>query len=82
MIGEWPGLAKGLNAEGNVRATLDFRGLYCSLLEQWLGHEAAPHAILRSCLDHAHLDWQIASDARSCDVWPMVGDTVASGRET
>ena len=42
MIGEWPGLATGLDALGNVRATSDFRGLYCSLLEQWLGHEAAP----------------------------------------
>jgi hypothetical protein len=42
MIGEWPGLAKGLNAEGNVKATSDCRGLYCSLLEQWLGQEAGP----------------------------------------
>ena len=42
MIGEWPGLARGLNAGGNVRATSDFRGLYCSLLEQWLGQEAGP----------------------------------------
>jgi uncharacterized protein (DUF1501 family) len=42
MIGEWPGLASGLDDLGNVRATSDFRGLYCSLLEQWLGHEAAP----------------------------------------
>ena len=42
MIGEWPGLATGLDALGNLRATADFRGLYCSLLEQWLGHEAAP----------------------------------------
>ncbi len=42
MIGEWPGLARGLNAEGNVRATSDFRGLYSSLLEQWLGQEAGP----------------------------------------
>jgi uncharacterized protein (DUF1501 family) len=42
MIGEWPGLAGGLDALGNLRATSDFRGLYCSLLEQWLGHEAAP----------------------------------------
>jgi hypothetical protein len=40
MIGEWPGLAKGLDALGNVKATFDFRGLYCSLLEQWLGCEA------------------------------------------
>jgi uncharacterized protein (DUF1501 family) len=42
MIGEWPGLATGLDALGNLRPTADFRGLYCSLLEQWLGHEAAP----------------------------------------
>jgi len=40
MIGEWPGLVKGLDALGNLRATSDFRGLYCSLLEQWLGQEA------------------------------------------
>jgi uncharacterized protein (DUF1501 family) len=42
MIGEWPGLAAGLDALGNVQATADFRCLYSSLLEQWLGHEAAP----------------------------------------
>jgi len=41
MIGEWPGLAGGLDSLGNLRATSDFRGLYCSLLEQWLGQEAA-----------------------------------------
>jgi uncharacterized protein (DUF1501 family) len=41
MVGEWPGLATGLDALGNVQATADFRGVYCSLLEQWLGHEAA-----------------------------------------
>jgi uncharacterized protein (DUF1501 family) len=42
MVGEWPGLAAGLDDLGNLRATSDFRGLYCSLLEQWLGHDAAP----------------------------------------
>jgi uncharacterized protein (DUF1501 family) len=42
MVGEWPGLAGGLDDLGNLRATSDFRGVYCSLLEQWLGHEAAP----------------------------------------
>jgi uncharacterized protein (DUF1501 family) len=42
MIGEWPGLANGLDALGNLRATADFRVLYASLLEQWLGTEAAP----------------------------------------
>jgi uncharacterized protein (DUF1501 family) len=42
MIGEWPGLASGLDPLGNLTATADLRALYCSLLEQWLGHEAAP----------------------------------------
>jgi uncharacterized protein (DUF1501 family) len=41
MIGEWPGLETGLDELGNLQATSDFRGVYCSLLEQWLGHEAA-----------------------------------------
>jgi len=37
MIGEFPGLGKGsgLDGDGNVRATADFRGLYRTLLEQW-----------------------------------------------
>jgi uncharacterized protein (DUF1501 family) len=39
LIGEYPGLAS-LDPQGNVRATSDFRGLYCSLLEDWLGTEA------------------------------------------
>ena len=39
MIGEFPGLAQ-LDREGNVRATSDFRALYCSLLEDWLGTDA------------------------------------------
>jgi uncharacterized protein (DUF1501 family) len=42
MIGEWLGLQSGLDALGNLKETADFRSLYCSLLEQWLGHEAAP----------------------------------------
>jgi uncharacterized protein (DUF1501 family) len=40
MIGEFPGLAT-LDGQGNLRATSDFRALYCSLLEQWLGVDAA-----------------------------------------
>jgi len=42
LIGEFPGLAAGtgLDAAGNLRATSDFRGLYCSLLEQWLQTES------------------------------------------
>lgn len=41
MVGEFPGLAK-LDANENLRATSDFRAMYCSLLEQWLGHDAGP----------------------------------------
>jgi uncharacterized protein (DUF1501 family) len=40
MVGEFPGLAQLDNAE-NLRVTSDFRGMYCSLLEQWLGFDAA-----------------------------------------
>jgi uncharacterized protein (DUF1501 family) len=39
MIGEFPGLA-ALDKDGNLRATSDFRGLYSSLLEDWLGVDA------------------------------------------
>lgn len=47
MLGEFPGLRGGLDSDGNLKATLDFRSVYASLLEQWLGHDAAaviPHA--------------------------------------
>lgn len=40
MIGEFPGLAT-LDTNDNVRVTSDFRGVYCSLLEQWFGFDAA-----------------------------------------
>ena len=41
MIGEFPGLGSGgLDERGNLRPTSDFRGLYCALLEQWLGTDA------------------------------------------
>lgn len=39
MVGEFPGLAT-LDAEDNLRATSDFRAMYCSLLEQWFGTDA------------------------------------------
>jgi uncharacterized protein (DUF1501 family) len=39
MVGEFPGLSS-LDGDDNVRVTSDFRGMYCSLLEQWLGHDA------------------------------------------
>jgi uncharacterized protein (DUF1501 family) len=40
MVGEFPGLQSGLDADGNLRATADFRGVYAALLEQWLGADA------------------------------------------
>jgi uncharacterized protein (DUF1501 family) len=40
MVGEYPGLAT-LDENENLRSTTDFRAVYCSLLEQWFGVEAA-----------------------------------------
>jgi uncharacterized protein (DUF1501 family) len=40
MVGEFPGLTQ-LDSAENLRVTSDFRGMYCSLLEQWLGFDAA-----------------------------------------
>ncbi len=40
MVGEWPGLAT-LDEDDNLRSTADFRSVYCSLLEQWFGVDAA-----------------------------------------
>ncbi len=40
MVGEFPGLASGLDGDGNLRATTDFRGVYASLLEQWFDFDA------------------------------------------
>jgi len=41
MVGEFPGLVN-LDEDDNLRHTSDFRAMYCSLLEQWFGHDAAP----------------------------------------
>jgi uncharacterized protein (DUF1501 family) len=41
QVGEFPGLTTGLDANGNLRATSDFRGVYASLLEQWFGFDAS-----------------------------------------
>jgi uncharacterized protein (DUF1501 family) len=41
MIGEFPGLDGGLDEQGNLRATSDFRGVYSAILEQWLDTDAA-----------------------------------------
>jgi uncharacterized protein (DUF1501 family) len=40
MVGEWPSLTR-LDANGNQRENVDFRGVYSSLLEQWFDHDAA-----------------------------------------
>jgi len=39
MIGEFASLSQ-LDANGNQRENVDFRGVYCSLLEQWFGQDA------------------------------------------
>lgn len=41
QLGEYPGLSS-LDVDGNLRSTTDFRALYSSLLEQWLGQDAGP----------------------------------------
>jgi uncharacterized protein (DUF1501 family) len=41
MVGEFPGLGT-LDEDENLRHTSDFRAMYCSLLEQWLGQDAGP----------------------------------------
>jgi uncharacterized protein (DUF1501 family) len=40
MVGEFPGLTT-LDRDANLRHTTDFRAVYCSLLEQWMGVDAA-----------------------------------------
>jgi uncharacterized protein (DUF1501 family) len=43
MIGEYPGLqGGGLDDQGNLRPTVDFRSVYAALIEQWLNHNASP----------------------------------------
>jgi uncharacterized protein (DUF1501 family) len=40
LLSDYPDLGK-LDGESNLAVTLDFRRLYCSLLEQWMGADAA-----------------------------------------
>jgi uncharacterized protein (DUF1501 family) len=40
MVGISPGLAR-LDVNGNQIANVDFRGVYCSLIEQWFGNDPA-----------------------------------------
>jgi uncharacterized protein (DUF1501 family) len=42
MIGEWQGLGSdALDDDDNIKHTVDFRSVYCSLLEQWFDVDAA-----------------------------------------
>jgi uncharacterized protein (DUF1501 family) len=41
MVGEWPGITN-LDTNGNMKENVDYRGVYCSLLEQWFKQDAAP----------------------------------------
>src|SRR5690349_12035100 len=41
QVGEFPGLTTGLDKDGNLKPTSDFRGVYAALLEQWLHFDAA-----------------------------------------
>ena len=40
MIGELPQLRQALDRHGNLKATVDFRSVYSSLLEQWFDFDA------------------------------------------
>jgi uncharacterized protein (DUF1501 family) len=44
MIGEFPGLSS-LDPQGNLRATSDFRVLYRSLVDSWLGGASAADVV-------------------------------------
>jgi len=41
MIGELPKLKDGLDKDGNLKSTVDYRSIYTSLLEQWFDFDAA-----------------------------------------
>lgn len=41
MVGEFPGV-ETLDEYGNLLTTVDFRAVYCSLLEQWFGVDSGP----------------------------------------
>ena len=42
MVGEWQGLGDdALDDDDNLIHTVDFRSLYCSILEQWFDVDAA-----------------------------------------
>ena len=53
ILCDYPNLRK-LDDDGNLAVTLDFRRVYASLLEQWLGHEA--EAIIPNAKAFGRLD--------------------------
>ena len=57
MVGEFPGLAKGLDSDGNLRPTVDYRSIYASLAEQWFDVDAA----------------RVLPDAATLRRWKLVG---------
>jgi uncharacterized protein (DUF1501 family) len=40
MVGEFPGLGRGLDRDGNLKETVDFRAVYASLVEEWFHVDA------------------------------------------
>jgi uncharacterized protein (DUF1501 family) len=40
MVGEFPGLGHGLDGDGNLKHTVDFRSVYASLAEHWFDVDA------------------------------------------
>jgi uncharacterized protein (DUF1501 family) len=40
MVGEFPGLSRGLDRDGNLKETVDFRAVYASLAEEWFHVDA------------------------------------------
>ena len=41
MVGEFPGLSRGLDRDGNLKETVDFRSVYASIAEDWFHVDAA-----------------------------------------
>lgn len=41
MVGEFPGLSRGVDRDGNLKENVDFRSVYASLAEEWFNVDAA-----------------------------------------
>jgi len=42
QIGEFPGVTSGLDSQGNLTPTTDFRAIYGAIISQWLGADPTP----------------------------------------